>query len=372
MTEHQESVFDSVDVAIEALASGGQIIVTDDEGRENEGDLVMAASKATPEQINFMIRHARGLICVPMIGQSLERLGIADMVPQNRESFRTAFTISVDAAHGITTGISAYDRTQAVLALASTESTPSDLVQPGHIFPLRSREGGVLERAGHTEAAIDLVKMAGLEPCAVICEILSEDGSMARLPELTEFKKEHGLPMISVAQLIEQRLTEERLVDRLFSKPFSSDFGEFTLHQYRSRSDHRIHSAFSIGELDRNPTLVRVQVENVLHDVFRAGGSDSFRTIEDAFRQIASAGKGVFLYLSGDDTAVTGLEESGPTDPLAEVDKELRRYGIGAQILTDLGLKEIRLLTSRKKRLVALQSYGLEITEHVPLQTEQG
>jgi 3,4-dihydroxy 2-butanone 4-phosphate synthase/GTP cyclohydrolase II len=367
MTEALESDFDSVEVALAALAAGGLIIVTDDEGRENEGDLVMAAAKATPEQINFMIRHARGLICVPMIEHSLERLGIADMVPNNRESFRTAFTVSVDAAEGITTGISAYDRAQTVLALASTQSTPSDLVQPGHIFPLRAREGGVLERAGHTEAAIDLVKMAGMEPCAVICEVLSEDGSMARLPELTQFKREHGLPMISVAQLIEHRLAEERLVDRVLSRPFPSEFGDFTLHLYRSRSDKRIHSAFTLGDLDASPTLVRVQVENALSDVFRSKESGGYAAIEGAMKQIAEAGKGAFLYLSEDSTDPAAMESTGLTDEVAEVDKELRRYGIGAQILTDLGLKQIRLLTSRKRRLVALQSYGLEITEHVPL-----
>ncbi|MFW6352876.1 MAG: 3,4-dihydroxy-2-butanone-4-phosphate synthase, partial [Verrucomicrobiota bacterium] len=205
MSTASEDVFDPIERAVDALADGQLVIVTDDEGRENEGDLVLAASKVTTERINFMIRHARGLICVPMLDQRLKRLGIDDMVPSNRESFRTAFTVSVDAAHGVTTGISAYDRALTVRALASPDSTPSDLVQPGHIFPLRARPGGVLERAGHTEASIDLVTMAGLEPCAVICEILNEDGSMARLDELARFKQAHNLPMISVAQLIKRR-----------------------------------------------------------------------------------------------------------------------------------------------------------------------
>lgn len=368
MTSAEEQNFDSIEDAINALAEGKLIVVTDDERRENEGDLVMAASKATPERINFMIRHARGLICVPMLDRDLQRLGISDMVPDNRESFRTAFTVSVDAAHGITTGISAPDRAQTVAMLASPTGNPSDLVRPGHIFPLRARVGGVLERAGHTEAALDLVTMAGLEPCGVICEILNDDGSMARLPELTAFKRAHGLPMISVAQLIEYRLGRERLVDCLESHPLDTEFGQFTLHLYQSRSDKRIHTVLTLGELTEGPALVRVQNENIWSDVFRMKGSTGFSSIAAAMKRIAEEGQGVLVYLQT--PRVWKETDSTPAEgdaAIAEVDLELRKYGIGAQILTDLGLKQIRLLTSRKKRLIALQSYGLEIIEHVAL-----
>lgn len=366
MSSSVDKSFDSLETAVNALAAGRLIIVTDDEERENEGDLVLAATTATPETVNFMIRHARGLICVPMLDQRLHRLGISDMVPENRESFRTAFTVSVDATHGITTGISAFDRTQTILALASPETRPDDLVQPGHIFPLRAKPGGVLERAGHTEAAIDLLGMAGMEPCAVICEILAEDGSMARLPDLRKMKEAHGLPMVSVAQLIEYRLGRERLVDRLESRPFTCPHGEFTLHRYRSRSDGRLHNALTMGELNEQPVLVRVQVEHLLSDVFQEEGASGHRSIENALRQISAAGQGALVYLQGDRThpGISHVVE----DAVASNDRQLRHYGIGAQILGDLGLRKIRLLTSRKKKLVALQSYGLEIVEHVPLE----
>ena len=375
MTAAEEQNFDSIEDAVNALAEGRLILVTDDERRENEGDLVMAASKATPETINFMIRYARGLICVPMLDQRLQRLGISDMVPQNRESFRTAFTISVDAAHGITTGISAFDRAETVKALAAPASNPSDLVQPGHIFPLRARPGGVLERAGHTEAAIDLVTLAGLEPCGVICEVLNDDGTMARLPELTAFKRAHGIPMISVAKLIEHRLGRERLVDCLERHPLPTEFGEFTLHLYQSRSDKRVHSVLTMGDLTGGaPALVRVQAENIWSDVFRMNGANGFASISASMKRIAEEGRGALVYLQGKRvwhesasrkaSAATEMEGEAA---IAAVDLELRKYGIGAQILTDLGLRQIRLLTSRKKRLVALQSYGLEIAEYVVL-----
>lgn len=366
MNRREDEGFDSIETAVNALAAGKLIIVTDDEERENEGDLVLAATKATPESINFMIRHARGLICVPMLDQRLRRLGIADMVPNNRESFRTAFTVSVDAAQGITTGISAYDRTQTVAVLASLESRPDDLVQPGHIFPLRAKPGGVLERAGHTEAALDLMGMAGLEPCAVICEVLAEDGSMARLSDLRKMKEEHGLPMVSVAQLIEYRLRRERLVDLIESRPFSCAYGDFRLHLYRSRSDARVHSVLTMGEMGDEPMLVRVQVEQLYADLFQEQGSKGRPSLESALRQIAEAGRGAFVYLQGERAPVTAPQKA--EDSIASSDRLLRHYGIGAQILGDLGLRQIRLLTSRKKKLVALQSYGLEIVEHVPLE----
>lgn len=239
--------FDSIETAIQTIAAGGVIIVTDDEGRENEGDLVMAAEKATPELVNMMIRHARGLICVPMTESQLKRLGVNPMVQQNREAMRTAFTVSVDAAEGITTGISAFDRARTILLLANPETRPDALVQPGHVFPLCSRPGGVLERAGHTEAAVDLAALAGLKPAAVICEILSEDGTMARLPELVEFKRQHKIPLISIAALIEYRHQREQLVEAVAQRPFASEYGEFQLHVFRSKVDGRHHLAFAKG-----------------------------------------------------------------------------------------------------------------------------
>lgn len=370
MSDNLEGTFDSITDAIDAIAAGKLVIVTDDADRENEGDLVMAASLATPETINVMIRHARGLLCVPMTEHGLKRLGIGDMSPSNRESFRTAFTVSVDAATGISTGISAHDRARTVRLLADPATTANDLVQPGHVFPLRARPGGVLERAGHTEGGVDLVSLAGLAPCAVICEILNEDGSMARLPELGEFRRRFNIPMISIAQLIQHRLAAERLVERIESRPFSSEYGEFMAHKFRSRFDQRVHTVLTLGQLDASPVLVRVQVENVLSDVFHARGEEGHASLTAALRQIRDAGRGVLVYLQDSDMRVpVELSSDGTPSkaPGGTISRGLREYGIGAQILAELGLKQIRLLTSRKRRVVALEGFGLEIVEHVPL-----
>jgi len=370
MSAAADTPFDSIETAIDAIAAGGIVIMTDDADRENEGDLIMAASLATPETINVMIRHARGLLCVPMTEHALKRLGIGDMSPANRESFRTAFTVSVDAATGITTGISAHDRARTVRLLADPDATASDLVQPGHVFPLRARPGGVLERAGHTEGAVDLVSLAGLAPCAAICEVLNEDGSMARLPELIEFRQRFKMPMISVAQLIEYRLAREKLVERIDSRPLTSEFGDFVAHHYRSRFDQRVHTVLTLGQLDASPTLVRVQVENVLSDVFHARGEDGHASLTEALRQIRAAGRGALVYMQDSVMRVpaeTTAEGVASKAPGGAISRGLRDYGIGAQILGDLGLKKIRLLTSRKRRVVALEGFGLEIVEHVPL-----
>jgi 3,4-dihydroxy 2-butanone 4-phosphate synthase/GTP cyclohydrolase II len=355
--------FDSVETAIQAIAAGGLVIVTDDEGRENEGDLVMAAEKATPELVNMMIRHARGLICVPMTEPQLKRLGINPMVQQNREALRTAFTVSVDAAEGITTGISAFDRARTIQLLANPATRSDDLVQPGHIFPLCSRPGGVLERAGHTEAAVDLAALAGLSPSAVICEILNEDGTMARLPELAEFKRQHRLPLISISALIEYRHRREQLVERVAQRPFSSEYGEFTLHVFRSKVDGRHHLAFTMGQLDGSPTLVRVHTENLLSDVFHAKDLGSHRSLLTSLQRVAQTGHGAIVYMEQ-----TGrMQETllGTAQPAAG--PNLRDYGTGAQILTALGLKKIRLLQHSPKRVVGLEGYGLEIVEQVPV-----
>ncbi|MDI1320034.1 MAG: 3,4-dihydroxy-2-butanone-4-phosphate synthase [bacterium] len=361
MTAH--APFDSVETAIQAIAAGGMVIVTDDEGRENEGDLVMAAEKVTPELVNMMIRHARGLICVPMTEPHLKHLGINPMVQQNREAMRTAFTVSVDAAVGITTGISAFDRAHTISLLANPATKPDELVQPGHIFPLCSRPGGVLERAGHTEAAVDLAALAGLKPVGVICEILSEDGTMARLPELVEFKQRHQLPLISIAALIEYRHQREQLVERLTTRPFASEYGEFQLHIFRSKVDGRHHLAFTKGTLDASPTLVRVHTENLLSDVFHAKDMDSHTSLMASLAHVARAGHGVIVYMEQNGRMQEALLGEG--QPAKGVRNNLRDYGIGAQILTALGLRKIRLLAHSQRRVVGLDGYGLEIVEQI-------
>lgn len=355
------AAFDTVETAIQAIAAGGVVLVTDDEGRENEGDLVVAAEKATPEIVNMMIRHARGLICVPMTEPHLKRLGINPMVQQNREAMRTAFTVSVDAAEGITTGISAFDRARTVQLLADPATRPDALVQPGHIFPLCARPGGVLERAGHTEAAVDLAALAGLRPVAVICEVLNEDGTMARVPELSEFKRRHNLPLISIASLIEYRHRREQLVERITQRPFASDYGDFTLHVFRSKIDGRHHLAFTMGQLDGAPTLVRVHTENLLSDVFHARDMDSHQSLLTSLRRVAEAGHGAIVYMEQNGRMQAVLDAAG------EPRNNLRDYGIGAQILTALGLRKIRLLQHSPRRVIGLDGYGLEIVEVLPV-----
>ncbi|MFI5335444.1 MAG: 3,4-dihydroxy-2-butanone-4-phosphate synthase [Opitutales bacterium] len=358
----QNTTFDSVETAIQAIAAGTPVIVTDDEGRENEGDMVLAAEKATPELVNMMIRHARGLICVPMTEPQLRRLGISPMVQQNREAMRTAFTVSVDAAEGITTGISAFDRARTITLLADPATRADELVQPGHIVPLCARPGGVLERAGHTEAAVDLAALAGLRPAAVICEILNEDGTMARLPELRDFASRHRLPLLSIAGLIEYRHRREQLVERIAERPFSSEYGEFTLHVFRCKVDGRHHLAFTMGRLDGNPTLVRVHTENLLSDVFHGRGMGSHQSLLGSLQRVAAAGHGAIVYMEQTGRMQAALlgEPGGPA-------ANLRDYGIGAQILASLGLHKIRLIQHSPRRVVGLDGYGLEIVEQVPV-----
>ncbi len=358
-----QAPFDSVETAIQTIAAGGVVIVTDDEGRENEGDLVMAAEKATPELVNMMIRHARGLICVPMTEPQLRRLGINPMVQQNREALRTAFTVSVDAAEGITTGISAFDRAHTISLLANPATTPDELVQPGHVFPLCARPGGVLERAGHTEAAVDLTALAGLKPAAVICEVLNDDGTMARLPELLAFKQRHQLPLISIASLIEYRHKREQLVECVTTRPFASEYGEFQLHVFRSKVDGRHHLAFTKGALDASPTLVRVHTENLLSDVFHAKGMDSHHSLLVSLEHVAKAGHGVIVYMEQNGRMQEALIDEGRPAPGGRIN--LRDYGIGAQILTSLGLRKIRLMSHSQRRVVGLDGYGLEIVEQI-------
>ena len=371
MSDTYHCEFDSIESAIDAIAAGQMLIVTDDETRENEGDLVMAASRITPEAVNRMIKYGRGLICVPTVAHQLKRLGIHQMVSENRESQHTDFSISVDAAEGITTGISAYDRSETIRILASSESSPDSLVQPGHVFPLRAKPGGVLQRAGHTEAAVDLAQLAGLHPSGVVCEILKEDGSMARLPDLVEYKKEHGLKLISIRDLIRYRHQRDKLIEKLGQCPFDCEFGEFTLHIYRSLTDNRRHLALSIGNLDASPTLVRVHSENILADIFHSYQFGTHNALDSSIEIIAKEQHGVVLYIEqpygGIQIEPTDLAHPENPSDIKPAKMDFRDYGIGAQILSDLGLKEIRLLSSHSRKVVALDGYDLQIVEVLPL-----
>lgn len=329
----------------------------------------MAASKVTPQAVNQMILHARGLICVPMHGHHLRKLGISPMASENRESHQTDFAVSVDAAAGITTGISAYDRAETIRILSDPNATPDDLVQPGHVFPLRAKAGGVLQRAGHTEAAVDLAELAGLNPSGVICEILNEDGSLARLPDLLQFKKKHGLKLISIADLIEYRHKRNQLVKHLHSEVFETAFGAFNLHIFESILDNRQHIALSMGELSEAPTLVRVQSENLLSDVFQAKGLSGHQSINQALKQIAEQGQGVLLYIKQAHGGMHFTEEpsQGKSRKVGPGKMDFRDYGIGAQILVALGLQKIRLLSNTKRKVIGLDGYDLEIVEQIEL-----
>ncbi len=367
MTASVVPPFDTVESALVDIAAGKLIIVTDDESRENEGDLIMAASMVTPETVNMMIRYGSGIVCVPTVEHLLRRLGLGPMVASNRESHRTDFTVSVDAAEGISTGISAYDRTRTIRLLADGATRPEQLVQPGHVFPLRARPGGVLERAGHTEAAVDLATLAGLSPMGVLCELVNDDGTVQRLPQLVEFKNKFGLKMISIAALIEYRARRDQLVELVTARPFESEFGAFTLHVFRSRLDGRHHLALTTGSLGPEATLVRVHSENLLSDLFHAKGMIGHQMLTGSLAAVAKAGRGVVLYMqpaNSDETLVRCLEaKPGDVPP----PMSFRDYGIGAQILAALGLKKIRLLSNSTRKVVGLDGYGLEIVEQVPV-----
>ncbi len=374
------SPFATVEEAIEEIREGRMVVVCDDEDRENEGDLTLAAQFATPEAINFMATYGRGLICLSLTPERCDELGLDLMAAKNESPFETPFTVTVEAREGVTTGISAHDRARTIQVAIDPESGPRDLVQPGHIFPLKSKPGGVLERTGQTEAAVDLARLAGLNPSGVICEIMNDDGTMARVNDLIPYCERHGLKMVTVADLIAYRRRHDKLIERVVETPMPTQYGEFAAVGYRALVDDKHHVALVKGEVSgEEDVLVRVHSECLTGDVFHSLRCDCGEQLESALAQIEREGRGVLLYLAqegrgigllnklkaynlqdgGLDTVDANLELGLPVD--------LRDYGIGAQILVDLGLSTIRIMTNNPKKIVGLEGYGLSVTEQVPI-----
>jgi 3,4-dihydroxy 2-butanone 4-phosphate synthase/GTP cyclohydrolase II len=375
------SPFAPIEDAVDAIRQGRMIIVVDDEDRENEGDLTIAADKITPDAINFMAKHGRGLVCLSMTGERLEQLEVPLMVEKNTTSFNTAFCVSIEAKHGTSTGISAADRANTVKAAIDPATKPSDLSRPGHMFPLRARDGGVMVRAGQTEAAVDLARIAGLYPAGVICEIMNDDGTMARVPELTKFARKHGLLMITIADLIKYRMRTERLVKRSAVADLPTEHGAFKIFAYENQLDNETHVALVRGEIaDGKDVLVRVHSKCLTGDVFHSARCDCGAQLETAMARIAQEGRGVLLYLNqegrgiGLANKIRAYELQDQGFDTVEANERLgfkadqRDYGIGAQILTDLGVKTMRLLTNNPRKFVGLQGYGLAVSDTVPLE----
>ena len=376
--------FSTIKQAIEDISNGKMVIVVDDEDRENEGDLVMAANFVTSDAINFMIKYGRGLVCLPVTEDILKRFELGDMVQVNKESHETAFSVSFDASskHGVSTGISSFDRAKSIQVFLNPNSTVEDIVSPGHLFPLKARKMGVLKRAGHTEAAVDLARLAGLSSAGVICEIIKEDGDMARVPDLIEFSKKHNLNMITIKDLITYRFQNESFIEKVETVNMPTKFGEFNLHCYKDILNDKYHFALTLGEYLKNNTLVRVHSECLTGDVFGSLRCDCGPQLDTALKMVSENGSGVVLYMSQEGRGIGienklkayKLQESGMDTVQANqalgFSADLRDYGVGAQILCHLGIKNIRLMTNNPRKIVGLEGYGLSVVERVSIQTK--